>query len=75
MPGWFAFIKDRGVKKGDEIIYRVRPEGLRSVYRSAAGQVLLDRFEAGRKPTLGMFASYFAPGSDFRELLIKSLFK
>jgi hypothetical protein len=73
LPGWFATLKDRGYQKGDRVIYAVSPEALRTVVVSAGGQILVDLSE--RVPGAGrvVLASYFAPKSDFREALLRSL--
>jgi hypothetical protein len=73
LPGWFAALNDRGYQKGDRLLYAVTPETLRTVVVSAGGQVLIDFLErdpGGRRVVL---ASYFAPKSDFREPLLRSL--
>jgi hypothetical protein len=73
LPGWFAALNDRGYLKGDRLLYAVSPETLRTVVVSAGGQVLIDFLErdpGGRRVVL---ASYFAPKSDFREPLLRSL--
>jgi hypothetical protein len=73
LPGWFAALKDRGYLKGDRLLYAVAPDALRTVVVSTGGQVLVDfteRDPGGRRVVL---ASYFAPKSDFREPLLRSL--
>jgi len=73
LPTWFAALSDRGYEKGDRLIYSVTPDALRTVVVSAGGQMLLDiteRDPGGRRVVL---ASYFAPKSDFREPLLRSL--
>jgi hypothetical protein len=73
LSGWFAALKDRGYLKGDRLLYAVTPDALRTVVVSAGGQVLVDfteRDPGGRRVVL---ASYFAPKSDFREPLLRSL--
>jgi hypothetical protein len=73
LPNWFAPLKDRGYEKGDRIVYSVTPDALRTVVVSAGGQVLLDmtEHEAGARGVV--LASYFAPKSDTREPLLRSL--
>jgi hypothetical protein len=68
-----APLADRGYQKNDRLIYSVTPDTLRTVVVSAGGQVLLDLsdHEAGARRVV--MASYFAPKSDTRELLIRSL--
>lgn len=75
LPTWFAALKDRGYKTGDRVLYRVRPDSLRTVMVATDGKVLVDRFDKEQDAPRVVMASYFAPGSDFRELLLKSLFK
>ena len=75
LPSWFAALKERGYEKGDRVLYRVRPDSLRTVVVSASGKVLMDRLEKDKDAPRVVMASYFAPKSDFRELLLKSLFK
>jgi hypothetical protein len=73
LPRWFASLQDRGYEKGDRLIYSVLPDGLRTVVVSTRGQVFVDMTEreaGGRRVVL---ASYFAPKSDFREPLLRSL--
>jgi hypothetical protein len=73
LPGWFAALNDRGYLKGDRLVYSVSPDALRTVVVSAGGQALVDmteRDQAGRRVVM---ASYFAPKSDFREPLLRSL--
>jgi hypothetical protein len=74
LPQWFGAIKKRGYEKGDKLIYSVTPDAVRSVVVAANGQVHVDTVEkdpSGRRVVLG---SYFAPGSEFREPLLRSLF-
>ena len=73
LPQWVAALKDRGYEKSDRLIYSVGPESLRTVVVSAAGQVLVDRLEREQGSRRVVLASYFAPGSDFREPLLRSL--
>lgn len=73
IPQWFAPLQERGYQKGDKLIYAVSPEALRTVVVSAAGQVLLDLTEREAGARRVVLPSYFAPKSDTRELLIRSL--
>ena len=75
LPGWFSAIKERGYKENDRVLYRVRADKLRTVVVAANGKVLVDRTDNGKDAPRVVMASYFAPKSDFRELLLKSLFK
>jgi hypothetical protein len=73
IPQWFAPLAERGYQKNDRLIYSITPDTLRTVVVSAAGQLLLDLsdHEAGARRVV--MASYFAPKSDTREPLIRSL--
>lgn len=74
LPQWFGALKDRGYEKGDRLIYQVQPDALRSVVVSKDGKVYVDRLDHGADTRRVVLASYFAPDSDFREPLLKSLF-
>lgn len=73
IPQWFAPLADRGYQKGDRLIYAVSPDALRTVVVSASGQLLLDLTEREQGARKVVLASYFAPKSDTREPLIRSL--
>ncbi len=75
LPRWFAFLEERGMKEGDRILYRVRRDSMRTIYVERGGKVDLDRTDGGNAPRLALLASYFAPGSDFRDGLVASLFE
>jgi hypothetical protein len=72
-PHWYAFLKDRGIRDGDEMFYRIRGDTLRTVYRSAAGEILLDQRDVGAERRRSVLGGYLAPGSDFRRGLIESV--
>jgi hypothetical protein len=73
LPGWYDFMEDRGVKKGDTVVYWVHGDTLRTTYRGPNGQVFLDRLQVGRRYRYGFLGGYFAPGSEFRRQLVQSL--
>lgn len=75
IPQWFAPLADRGYKKDDRLIYAVTPDTLRTVVLSQGGQVLLDLTEREAGSRRVVLASYFAPRSDTRESLIRSLWE
>lgn len=75
LPRWFDFLRERRIRRGDELLYRIRGDTLRTVFRSADGTVLLDQTDVGPERRLAVLGSYYAPGSDFRERLIRSLFR
>jgi len=72
MPRWFAFLRERRVRKGDRILYAIHGDRLRTRYRSASGETLLDLLGEGPEHRLAVLGSYFVPGSDFRDQLIES---
>jgi hypothetical protein len=74
LPKWFAAVKPTGFHSGDRILYRVSADSLRSVVVTKDGKVLVDRTDKGADKPDMVLASYFAPGTDYRELLIRSLF-
>ena len=73
IPQWFAPLAERGYQKNDRLIYSITPDTLRTVVVSAGGPLLIDLsdHEAGARRVV--MASYFAPKSDTREPLIRSL--
>lgn len=75
LRGWYAFLAGRGVEEGDRMSYRIRGDTLNVRYRSADGELLLERTDVGREHRRSVLAGYFAPGSDFREGLLRSLFE
>jgi hypothetical protein len=73
LPQWFAALDKRGYEKGDRVLYAITPDSLRTVVVSAGGQVLVDMTDTDQGIRRVVLASYFAPGSDFREPLLRSL--
>lgn len=73
LPHWFRTISERGFQEGDRILYRGRPDSLRTVLVGVEGGIFLDQTDSGRGPRRALLGGYFAPGSDFREPLIRSL--
>jgi hypothetical protein len=75
LPESFAALKSRGYEKDDRLIYDVGPGVLRTVVVSGSGQVLIDRVDQDPGVRKVVLCSYFAPGSDFRDPLLRSLFE
>lgn len=73
LPRWFAALEKRGYEKGDRLIYAIAPDSLRTLVVSAGGQVLIDKTDTDQGVRRVVLASYFAPGSDFREPLLRAL--
>lgn len=75
LPKWFAPIRERGYEKGDRLMYEVRPDSLRTVVVAANGKILVDQNNREAEIAHVVLASYYAPGSEFREPLIRSRLK
>lgn len=75
MPGWYAFLEERGVHSGDRHVHVIRGESMNTRFIDASGNVLLDHEDVARTGRTAVIASYFAPGSDFRVPLVRSLFR
>lgn len=73
LPDWYRFLDGRGVEDGDRMQYEMRGDTLRIRYLTGDGAVLLDRTDVGAGQRRAVLAGYFAPGSDFRDRLIRSL--
>lgn len=73
LPVWFRSIADRGFQEGDRILYRAYPDRLRTVLIGVDGRTFLDQTDRGVGPRRALIGGYFAPGSDFREPLVRSL--
>jgi hypothetical protein len=74
VPVAFAAIKERGYQQGDRLLYRVRADSVRMVVVSEKGTIYVDTTDMGKDAPRAVMASYFAPRSDFREPLLRSLF-
>jgi hypothetical protein len=75
LPDWYEFLADRGVKKGDRVLYWIHGDRLETAYRGVDGKVYLDMDEQDPQAREGVLGSFFAPGSDFRKGLVRSLLK
>lgn len=67
-------LADRGVKKGEDLIYWMEGARVRVVALTADGDLLLDFSREGPQWERGFKGSYFARKSRFRKPLIRSLF-
>lgn len=74
LPSWYAFLVGRDIHSGDQMIYGIRGDTLHTVFRDAGGDILLDEVYLGPERRLAVLGGYFAPGSDFREKLVRSWF-
>jgi hypothetical protein len=73
LPRWFAAVAERGFQAGDRILYRGYPDRLRTLLVTPEGRVLVNHVGEGAAPRRTLLAGYFAPGSDTREPLVRSL--
>jgi hypothetical protein len=73
LPNWYSFLDSRGIRIGDEQIYRVSANRLRTTFTDNTGTVLLDQTDVGPSGPRAVLTSYFAPRSDFRRPLVRSM--
>lgn len=70
---WFAFLEEDGAKEGDMILFHVVGDSVRTAYRTVDGDVLLNEVGESPEGRRASIPSFFAPGSRFRERLVRSL--
>lgn len=70
----YAPLRDRGIRAGDTIWYRVSGDRVQSVLEQGDGQRPVALSLAGSEHRRAVLASYLAPDSDFRLGLVRSLF-
>jgi hypothetical protein len=75
LPMWYDFLAERGIKDGDEMLYRIRGDSLYTMYRTVEGDVPLNQVDVGDFRRRSVLGGYFAPRSEFRAKLIESLFR
>jgi hypothetical protein len=73
LPETFKTLKHTGFEEGDRILYKITPGQLRTVVIRKQGDVPVDRTDLGVDKTLLVLGSYFAKGTDYRELLLRSV--
>jgi hypothetical protein len=73
LPELFGFLEADGAKEGDAIFFRIRGDTVRTLYRTVAGDVLLDRSVVDGEARRGSIPSFFAPRTRFRKRLVESL--
>jgi hypothetical protein len=73
LPEWFSAIAQRGFRQGDRIVYRTHADRMRTMLVGSDGKVFVDQTDRGSGPRRALLGGYFAPGTDFREPLIRSL--
>lgn len=70
---WYDPLRERGVRDGDEMIYLIRQDTLRTVFRTVDGRILVDHVDVGTQPRRAVLGGFLAPGSDFRDGLLETL--
>lgn len=68
-------IRERGVRKGDMLAYRIDATSVRTVYIGAEGEVLIDAHHTDDAFGRYLRTSWFTAKSRFRDGLVASLFK
>jgi len=72
-PASYAFLEKRGLHKGDQLVYDMAGDTIRTRYISGTGEVLLDELAVGRQRRNSPLATWLTPGSAYREGLLLSL--
>lgn len=67
-------LADRGIEEGEIMWYRIRGDSLHVAFQALDGSVPVEERPVGPERRMGVLGGYLAPGSDFREKLIRSLF-
>ena len=75
LPFWYRSLKDRGIREGDLMRYRVHSDRLHTVLTGSDGTVFVNQVDQGRDTVLALMGGYFVKGSDFRDGLLESLFE
>lgn len=75
LPAWYKSLKERGIRKGDRMFYRIQEDRLHTVFQGEDGHRFVDQVDEGPEPRRAVIGGYFVEGSDFRSPLIKSLLK
>ena len=73
LPRWYAFAAQRGIRKGDQILYDMEPDAIRTRFFTREGTTPLDNTEHGRGRRNSPMATWLAAGSEFRSGLLASL--
>lgn len=71
----YAPLEDRGIREGETMWYRIRGDSLHVAFQTRDGSIPVEQRPVGPERRLSVMAGYLAPGSDFREKLVRSLFR
>lgn len=69
----WAVLRPRGIRPGDTAWYRIEGDSVRVVFQTLSGELPVDLHIEGAEHRRAILGGYLAPGSDFREPLIRSL--
>jgi hypothetical protein len=73
LPLWFEALETRGIRNGDQLLYEMGRDTIRSTYLGREGSVLLERTDAGRERRNSVLGTWLAPGASLRAGLLRSL--
>lgn len=73
LPAWYAPLQRRGIRTGDVLVYEMQSNAVRTIYRNREGRTLLERTDTGRAKRNSPLAAWLAPGSPFRDALLRSM--
>lgn len=73
LPEWFSFLENRDIKEGDEVVYDITGDTIRTTYVDADGVVLMERIDTGPSRRRSVLVTWVARGSGFRKGLLASL--
>jgi len=71
----YAPLRERGIREGEIVSYRIRGDTVVFRIETRVGRHLVDETTVGESYRRSVLWSYLAPGSDFREGLIASIFR
>jgi hypothetical protein len=69
----YAPLREEGIREGDVMWYRIKGDTLHLAFQRVDGGVPVEERPVGAERRIGLLAGYLAPGSDFREGLIRSV--
>lgn len=69
----YAPLRKRGIREGEIMWYRISGDTLDVAFQALDGEVLVRSRPVGPERRLAVLGGYLAPGSDFREELVRSL--
>jgi hypothetical protein len=73
LPSWYSPLRRRGIRKGDQILYDMGQDEVRTVFLRREGTTALEHRERGRGLRNSPLATWLARGSSFRPGMLESL--